>query len=58
MASELVMPCPEDCERAKRLKGCDTILRSPKADNSCWRCDGLGYVDHDGDPTTPTVRVR
>lgn len=45
-----VMPCPEGCERSYPVHGCERILRAPAPDGSCWRCGGVGFVDHDGSP--------
>ena len=50
---EKVMPCPEECELSWRVHGCAEIIKAPKPDDSCWRCGGIGYILHDGDPLTP-----
>jgi hypothetical protein len=55
MKTRYVMPCPEGCEKSARVVGCDTILKVGKPDGSCWRCDGHGFVAHDGNPDEPTV---
>ena len=52
------MPCPEECERSKRVEGCAKILRAPDADGSCWRCDGVGFVPHDGNPMITKTYVE
>ena len=53
-----VMPCPEECEKSDRLKGCEAVLIPPQADGSCWRCDGVGYVEHDGNPMIQKVHLE
>lgn len=53
-----VMPCPEDCEKSKRVRGCAEIVKPPKPDGSCWRCGGVGFVPHDGSPDVTKTTLR
>lgn len=53
------MPCPEECEFAYRVEGCAQIgPPAPEPDGSCWLCDGVGFVPHDGNPMIFKTRVE
>ncbi len=53
-----VMICPEECELSYRVVGCAAILKAPPGDDSCWKCGGQGFIEHDGDPLTPKVELK
>jgi len=53
-----VMPCPEEWESSEPVHNCASILRAPQPDGSCWRCGGLGFVEHDGDPTIHKTELQ
>ena len=52
-----VMPCPEECEKSFPVHGCGRIINAPEPDGSCWRCDGVGFVEHDGNSTDFRTRT-
>lgn len=53
-----IMTCPEECDASMRVHDCAEVLKAPTPNGSCWRCDGVGFVEHDGDPFTPRWTLK